>query len=49
MITGSHVIVYSRDADADRVFFSDVLDYPHVDAGRDLGPYEPRHPRATEL
>ena len=33
MITGSHVIVYRRDADADRAFFSDVLDYPHVDAG----------------
>jgi catechol 2,3-dioxygenase-like lactoylglutathione lyase family enzyme len=33
MITGTHVIVYSRDADADRAFFSDVLDYPHVDAG----------------
>ena len=33
MITGSHVIIYSRDAEADRAFFSDVLDYPHVDAG----------------
>ena len=33
MITGSHVIIYSRDAHADRAFFSDVLDYPHVDAG----------------
>jgi catechol 2,3-dioxygenase-like lactoylglutathione lyase family enzyme len=33
MITGSHVIVYSRDADADRAFFQDVLKYPHVDAG----------------
>ena len=33
MITGSHVIIYSRDADADRAFFSDVLNYPHVDAG----------------
>ena len=33
MITGAHVIVYSRDADADRAFFSDVLNYPHVDAG----------------
>jgi catechol 2,3-dioxygenase-like lactoylglutathione lyase family enzyme len=33
VITGSHVIVYSRDADADRAFFADVLDYPHVDAG----------------
>jgi len=33
MITGTHVIVYSRDADADRAFFRDVLEYPHVDAG----------------
>ena len=33
MITGSHVIVYSRDADADRAFFRDVLNYPYVDAG----------------
>jgi catechol 2,3-dioxygenase-like lactoylglutathione lyase family enzyme len=33
MITGAHVIVYSRDADADRAFFCDVLEYPHVDAG----------------
>ena len=33
MITGAHVIVYSSDADADRAFFRDVLEYPHVDAG----------------
>ena len=33
MITGAHVIVYSRDADADRAFLRDVLGYPHVDAG----------------
>jgi catechol 2,3-dioxygenase-like lactoylglutathione lyase family enzyme len=33
MINGAHVIVYSRDADADRAFFRDVLGYPHVDAG----------------
>jgi catechol 2,3-dioxygenase-like lactoylglutathione lyase family enzyme len=33
MITGAHVIVYSPDADADRAFFRDVLQYPHVDAG----------------
>jgi catechol 2,3-dioxygenase-like lactoylglutathione lyase family enzyme len=33
VITGAHVIVYSRDADADRAFFRDVLEYPHVDAG----------------
>ena len=33
MITGSHVIIYSRDAEADRAFFQEVLKYPHVDAG----------------
>jgi catechol 2,3-dioxygenase-like lactoylglutathione lyase family enzyme len=33
MINGAHVIVYSRDAEADRAFFSDVLGYPSVDAG----------------
>ncbi len=33
MITGAHVIVYSRDSDADRAFFRDVLECPHVDAG----------------
>ena len=33
VITGAHVIVYSRDADADRAFLRDVLEYPHVDAG----------------
>jgi catechol 2,3-dioxygenase-like lactoylglutathione lyase family enzyme len=33
MISGSHVIVYSRDAEADRSFFRDVLDLPSVDAG----------------
>lgn len=33
MILGSHVIVYSRDAEADRAFFAEVLGQPHVDAG----------------
>ena len=33
MIMGSHVIVYSRDSEADRTFFADVLGQPHVDAG----------------
>ena len=33
MIFGAHVIVYSRDADADRAFFRDVLGFPSVDAG----------------
>jgi catechol 2,3-dioxygenase-like lactoylglutathione lyase family enzyme len=34
MINGAHVIIYSLDADADREFFREVLEYPHVDAGR---------------
>ena len=33
MINGSHVIVFSRDADADRAFIQDVLGFPGVDAG----------------
>ncbi|MCM2417071.1 VOC family protein [Streptomyces sp. RKAG337] len=33
MINGVHVVIYSRDAEADRAFFRDVLGYPHVDAG----------------
>lgn len=34
MISGAHVIVYSKDAEADRVFFRDVLGMASVDAGR---------------
>ena len=34
MISGAHVIVYSKDAEADRAFFRDVLGFPSVDAGR---------------
>lgn len=33
MIHGAHVILYSRDAEADRAFFRDVLHYPFADAG----------------
>ena len=33
MINGSHVILFSRDPEADRAFFADVLGQPHVDAG----------------
>ena len=33
MIVGSHVIVYSRDAEADRAFFAEVLGLPNVDVG----------------
>lgn len=35
MIRGAHVVLYSTDAEADRAFFRDVLDYPFVDAGHE--------------
>jgi hypothetical protein len=33
MISGAHVIVYSKNAEADRAFFHDVLRFKSVDAG----------------
>ncbi|MDE2113152.1 MAG: extradiol dioxygenase [Alphaproteobacteria bacterium] len=33
MINGAHVILYSKDAEADRAFFQKVLNFPHVDVG----------------
>lgn len=33
MIKGVHVIIYSKDAESDRAFFRDVLNFPAVDAG----------------
>ena len=33
MISGAHVVVYSKDAEADRTFFRDVLGFKSVDAG----------------
>jgi len=34
MITGAHIILYSKDPDADRELFRDVLKFEAVDAGR---------------
>jgi catechol 2,3-dioxygenase-like lactoylglutathione lyase family enzyme len=33
MISGAHVIVYTKNADADRAFFRDILGFQSVDAG----------------
>jgi catechol 2,3-dioxygenase-like lactoylglutathione lyase family enzyme len=33
MLTGAHVVIYSRDAEADRAFFRDILGFRSVDAG----------------
>ena len=34
MIFGAHMIIYSEDATADRLFFRDILGFPSVDAGQ---------------
>jgi hypothetical protein len=34
MINGAHLLLYSADADADRAFLRDVLQFPSVDVGR---------------
>lgn len=33
MIDGAHMIIYSKDCEADRAFFKDVLGWSHVDVG----------------
>jgi len=33
MISGAHVIIYSKNAEADRAFFRDVLRFKSVDVG----------------
>ena len=33
MISGSHIIIFSKNAQADREFFRKVLKFPHADAG----------------
>jgi catechol 2,3-dioxygenase-like lactoylglutathione lyase family enzyme len=33
MISGAHVVIYSKNAEADRAFFRDVLGFNSVDAG----------------
>jgi predicted enzyme related to lactoylglutathione lyase len=33
MITGVHAVIFTTDAERDRAFFRDVLEFPSVDAG----------------
>ena len=33
IINGAHIVVYSKDPEADRAFFRDVLEFPAIDAG----------------
>jgi len=34
VINGAHIVMYSKDAEADRTFFREVLKFPSVDAGQ---------------
>lgn len=34
MINGAHVVIYSKDPEADRAFFRDILKFRCVDAGQ---------------
>ncbi len=34
MINGMHALIYAKNAEKARAFFRDVLEWPHVDAGR---------------
>ena len=34
MINGAHVVIYTKDPEADRAFFRDVLKFRSVDAAR---------------
>jgi catechol 2,3-dioxygenase-like lactoylglutathione lyase family enzyme len=33
MISGAHIVVYSKNAESDRAFFRDILGFKSVDAG----------------
>jgi len=33
MIFGAHILIYTTNPEADRAFFRDVLEFPHVDIG----------------
>ncbi|MBO9671258.1 MAG: hypothetical protein J7485_12150 [Sphingobium sp.] len=33
MINGAHIVIYSKDAEADRAFLRDICGFSHVDAG----------------
>ena len=33
MINGAHLIIYSKDAEADRAVLKDILEFPHLDVG----------------
>ncbi|MEU9014051.1 hypothetical protein AB0D12_30645 [Streptomyces sp. NPDC048479] len=49
MFGGAHVLLYSRDADADRASIKDAPGFTHLDAGRDRLVFEPPPAEMAEL
>lgn len=47
MINGAHVVIYSKDAEADRKFIRDVLGFRSVDAGHGWLIFELPHSEAA--
>ncbi len=49
MISGAHVMIYTKDDAADRAFLRDVLEVPNIGiampGGWKLGLYQPTHAR----
>jgi hypothetical protein len=45
MIIGAHTIINSTNAEADRAFLKDVLQWTTLPGGGKLGVYQPRHER----
>ncbi len=37
MIDGAHIVIFSRDAEADRAFLRDVIGFSALDAGHGAG------------
>ncbi|MFF3459780.1 hypothetical protein ACFYXH_36890 [Streptomyces sp. NPDC002730] len=49
MFGGAHVLLHSRDANADRAFIKDAPAFAHVGAGRDRFVFEPPPAEMAEL
>jgi len=48
MISVAHIVIYSKNAEADRAFFRDVLGFKSVDAGHGwlISPYRQERPHS---
>ena len=49
MINGGHVIIYSKNAEADKAFIKNVLKFPYVDVSIKRGQIYFLHKKGTDL